>query len=741
MKECPACNSRFQDEINDCQKDGTPTLVALLADRYILERRRGYGGMGIVYKARHRFLNRPHAVKVILPTLACQPRFVTRLHQGALAMAAMSPRKIVTATDFGLHNRLPFLVMEFIAGECLRLFLEREDAVPPARTLENIRALCDGDAAPHGTVGLNVMGSEYYLFASQPVQPEQTARTVFYRLKGDSIARALCDLFTNQFGEFGETFTFEQRKAFSVSNQVLLDEAIEALELYDDPDPGIYDPPPPTYVITLAQYAMRARTWERLLREKMTDVDLKTDADAEEAQATTEDELSTMPPEDQRNSGLIVLMLVAQAYYKLLESSISMASWCTALDVELNDAYFWTIKMITTLLKNHEDLKEFPMAFEPILPDLYPSTIRDMDWEDIASEADGFLSTVQQYVHSKGIYDPEHGSPAWVFVELYRPGVNRAIERANAYHKRMRDYCQQRFGTPKMDPALTENAKTVTKTIVELDLVGYSSISRNVEESLDVRTVAQVNQQIHGFIDLGLKAANSSQDNVMSLTGDGAILAFDSAEQAHTFAEAINRATQEHNRKRKDRFAMRVFRIGAATGEIVMQRKPGGGYDVAGSTIARAVRLEAKAAPGGFLVDQSTFEGLSPAQKLLYGPKHVVAGKRDEEFEAYACQLNTDGPTDAAEFTSAPQPQMGGDLTQHRSEADKRTKILTLIRELQRHQYLELVFLLEIPIGQRPSETLNLDQQKLELLKWADENKKIDTTLDVLDELTKQRGA
>jgi hypothetical protein len=80
-------------------------------------------------------------------------------------------------------------------------------------------------------------------------------------------------------------------------------------------------------------------------------------------------------------------------------------------------------------------------------------------------------------------------------------------------------------------------------------------------------------------------------------------------------------------------------------------------------------------------------------------------------------------------------------MTGNRSEADKRTKILTLIRGLQRHQYLELVFLLEIPIGQRPSETLNLDQQKLELLKWADENKKLDTTLEVLDELTKHRSS
>jgi len=48
-----------------------------------------------------------------------------------------------------------------------------------------------------------------------------------------------------------------------------------------------------------------------------------------------------MPAEDRRNSGLNLLFLLAQAYYKILECVISTASWCCALDLELNDSSLW----------------------------------------------------------------------------------------------------------------------------------------------------------------------------------------------------------------------------------------------------------------------------------------------------------------------------------------------------------------------------------------------------------------
>ena len=590
------------------------------------------------------------------------------------------------------------------------------------------------------------MESDYYLFALSSEASDRSARAVFYVVKGERMANSLCELFTREYVDADGTpsFGFEDGGSFSVGERVLMDESLDSLLIYDDPDPGIYDPPPPAHIMTLAQYAVRAKKWEQLLRERIRNLEPNVDPDKTEAAPENDSptaDLPVMPPEERRNSGLVLLMLLAQAYYKMLESSISMASWCSALDIELNQSYFWTVTMMTNLLKNHEDLKDFPVAFEPIFPDLYPSTIRDVDWEEmIAPDAESFLSTVQQYVHSKGIYDPEQGSSAWVFIEMYRPGVNKAIERANAYHKRMREYYRQMIGVTPSESTMTEDTRTVKKTVVEVDLVGYSSISNNLEESLDVSTVAQINQQIQSFIEVGLEAANASrQENVMSLTGDGAILIFDSAQQAHLFAEALHRATQEHNQTRKEHLAKRVFRSGAASGEISMRRKAGGGYDIAGSTIARAVRLEAKASPGGILVDKTTFEALSAAQRQRYGSRQIVSGKRDERFEAYASQLSPDGARDAAFFTGAAEKNVR-DSAAEAAGGDKRRQILSAVKALKSHQYLELVFLLEIPIGQRPAETLNLDQQKAQILKWAEENQMLDAVLQVLGELAETKS-
>lgn len=154
-----------------------------------------------------------------------------------------------------------------------------------------------------------------------------------------------------------------------------------------------------------------------------------------------------MSAEDRRNSALNLLFLLAQTYYRILEYVVSSASWFCALDLELNESYFWTITNLKNLLANHEDLRDFPGTFEPVFLDLYPSTIRDVEWEDmVAPDAEQFLSTVQKYVRSKGIYTPEKSSIAWGFVEMFRPSVETAIARAAAYDNRIRDHARKVFG-------------------------------------------------------------------------------------------------------------------------------------------------------------------------------------------------------------------------------------------------------------------------------------------------------
>jgi class 3 adenylate cyclase len=169
------------------------------------------------------------------------------------------------------------------------------------------------------------------------------------------------------------------------------------------------------------------------------------------------------------------------------------------------------------------------------------------------------------------------------------------------------------------------------KTVVELDLVGYSDVARVLQENLDTEAIARLNTQIQEFVEAGLKATGAEREQVLlKTTGDGAILAFDRSEDAHRFAVGVHRATQEHNIKRSLPFSKRWFRIGIATGDLY--REPNG--DIAGTVIADAVRLEAAGLPGQIITDATTFDSLPADLQTLYGSEEIVAGKRDERFAA-----------------------------------------------------------------------------------------------------------
>jgi len=156
MKECPSCRRCYPDEINHCPQDGDVTAPSLLGEptldaRYLLERRLGQGGMGVVFQARHIFLKTSHAIKVILPDLVGNdPMLTTRFRQEALAAAAIRHPNIITVTDFGVvRGTMPFLVMEFVRGRSLQDILAKEGAMPPQRAWEYISAIASGVGAAH----------------------------------------------------------------------------------------------------------------------------------------------------------------------------------------------------------------------------------------------------------------------------------------------------------------------------------------------------------------------------------------------------------------------------------------------------------------------------------------------------------------------------------------------------------------------------------------------------------------
>jgi serine/threonine protein kinase len=80
----------------------------------------GQGGMGAVYKARQKHLDRLIALKVIPPEAAKEPAFAERFAREARALARLNHPNIVTVYDFGQSDGVYFLLMEFVDGLNLR---------------------------------------------------------------------------------------------------------------------------------------------------------------------------------------------------------------------------------------------------------------------------------------------------------------------------------------------------------------------------------------------------------------------------------------------------------------------------------------------------------------------------------------------------------------------------------------------------------------------------------------------
>ena len=79
----------------------------------------GAGGMGEVYRARDKRLDRTIAVKVLAPNLSGNPEYRQRFEREARTVAALSHPHICPVYDIGAHEGLDYLVMEYLEGENL----------------------------------------------------------------------------------------------------------------------------------------------------------------------------------------------------------------------------------------------------------------------------------------------------------------------------------------------------------------------------------------------------------------------------------------------------------------------------------------------------------------------------------------------------------------------------------------------------------------------------------------------
>ncbi len=100
----------------------------------------GHGGMGVVYKAKQKKLNRIVALKMILAGARTRPDTLARFRGEAQAVARLDHPNIVQIYDIGEHDNLPFFSMEYVDGGSLEDQLDHKpmEPMPAAKLMEII---------------------------------------------------------------------------------------------------------------------------------------------------------------------------------------------------------------------------------------------------------------------------------------------------------------------------------------------------------------------------------------------------------------------------------------------------------------------------------------------------------------------------------------------------------------------------------------------------------------------------
>jgi serine/threonine-protein kinase len=119
-------------------------LIGQFIGRYVILEKLGEGGMAAVYKAHDTRLDRDVAIKIIRTDTLDSDQFLARFEREAKALAKLQHPNIVNVIDYGDHQGVPYLVMEYISGGTLKDLLGHQASfqeaarilAPVARALE-----------------------------------------------------------------------------------------------------------------------------------------------------------------------------------------------------------------------------------------------------------------------------------------------------------------------------------------------------------------------------------------------------------------------------------------------------------------------------------------------------------------------------------------------------------------------------------------------------------------------------
>jgi serine/threonine-protein kinase len=158
-KICPVCGTEFTDESAFCPADGSTLrsqesegdLVGqVIADRYLVQKKLGEGGMGAVYLAKHVRLPKLAAIKVLRPEMLGDSASIARFNQEAANASQIQHEGVASVFDYGeTADGTVYLAMEFVPGRSLRDVLDEDGAMGLAMAATVVRQVAGGLDAAH----------------------------------------------------------------------------------------------------------------------------------------------------------------------------------------------------------------------------------------------------------------------------------------------------------------------------------------------------------------------------------------------------------------------------------------------------------------------------------------------------------------------------------------------------------------------------------------------------------------
>jgi serine/threonine protein kinase len=165
----------LEEEDSPRRRHAALAAGTVLRDTYEIVRRIGQGGMGDVYEAKHARLTGRYAVKVLPPEFALNEAVLSRFHREAQIASGLQHPNIVQVIDFHeTDDGTPYLVMEFLDGEDLSVWMTRRGPIPLAEAMPLVEQIGAALTAVHrrGIVHRDVKPQNVFLI------PQENGRTL-----------------------------------------------------------------------------------------------------------------------------------------------------------------------------------------------------------------------------------------------------------------------------------------------------------------------------------------------------------------------------------------------------------------------------------------------------------------------------------------------------------------------------------------------------------------------------------